>query len=149
MGLERLVLVLRAVLARTSGRCMDTNYGALSSDGRDCSTGETSMLVWPSLCGDYLDDDDFTMLEMCCACGGGKCSGLVGDEIASSYCETDGPENFAVTTSGSWCDGGWCDNDWNDLQCDDGTCCSCDNGGCVDCSRRKLLFGYFAPVDCC
>ena len=144
MGLERLVLVLLAVLARTSGRCMDTNYGAVGNDGgTDCDS------VWPSICGDYHDDDDFTMMDMCCTCGGGKCSGLVGDEIASSYCETDGPENFAVTTSGSWCDGGWCDNDWNDLQCDDGTCCSCDNGGCVDCSRRKLLFGYFAPVDCC
>ena len=144
MGLERLVLVLLAVLARTSGRCMDTNYGALSSDGRDCSTGETSMLVWPSLCGDWADDDDFTMLEMCCACGGGKCSGLVGDEIEISGCETDGSSQFA-----EHCAGGWCDQDWNQVPCDDGTCCSCDNGGCVDCSRRKLLFGYFAPVDCC
>ena len=139
MGLERLVLVLLAVLARTSGRCMDTNYGAYGNDAYDCDS------AWPSMCGSDLDDDDFTMLEMCCSCGGGKCSGLVGDEIASSYCETDGRENFAV----EWCDGGWCDNDWNDLQCDDGTCCSCDNGGCVDCSRRKLLFGYFPPVDCC
>ena len=143
MGLERLVLVLLAVLARTSGRCMDTNYGALSSDGRDCSTGETSMLVWPSLCGDYLDDDDFTMLEMCCSCGGGKCSGLVGDEIASSMCENEGDVDLLT----EHCLGNWCD--WNNFPCDDGTCCSCDNGGCVDCSRRKLLFGYFAPVDCC
>ena len=139
MGLERLVLVLLAVLARTSGRCMDTNYGAYGNDAYDCDS------AWPSMCGSDLDDDDFTMMDMCCSCGGGKCSGLVGDEIASSYCETDGPVNFAQ----EWCDGGWCDNDWNDLQCDDGTCCSCDNGGCVDCSRRKLLFGYFAPVDCC
>ena len=139
MGLERLVLVLLAVLARTSGRCMDTNYGAYGNDAYDCDS------AWPSMCGSDLDDDDFTMLEMCCSCGGGKCSGLVGDEIEISGCETDGSSQFA-----EHCAGGWCDQDYPpNYPCDDGTCCSCDNGGCVDCSRRKLLFGYFAPVDCC
>ena len=147
MGLERLVLVLLAVLARTSGRCMDTNYGAYGNDAYDCDS------AWPSMCGSDLDDDDFTMLEMCCACGGGKCSGLVGDEITSSRCETDDHPNEHGNPFAEHCTGLWCNQDSIEtsggIPCDDGTCCSCDNGGCVDCSRRKLLFGYFAPVDCC
>ena len=143
MGLERFVLVLLAVLARTSGRCMDTNYGAYGNDAYDCDS------AWPSMCGSDLDDDDFTMLEMCCSCGGGKCSGLVGDEITSSRCETDDHPNENGNPFAEHCAGGWCDQDHTPIPCDDGTCCSCDNGGCVDCSRRKLLFGYFAPVDCC
>eukprot|EP00939_MAST-03C_sp_MAST-3C-sp1_P002921 g2921.t1 len=53
----------------SDGTCHDTNNGATDAFDDDCSFYDAS----PSACvaGDVFDDDDFTLIEMCCACGGG------------------------------------------------------------------------------
>ena len=45
--------------------CIDTNNGAFDSQYGSCYN------VDPDFCTSEYDDDDFRMLEMCCACGGG------------------------------------------------------------------------------
>ena len=47
-----------------STTCVDTDNGAADVDGDTCAGYTLS----PSWCGSAYDDDDFTAMEMCCAC---------------------------------------------------------------------------------
>ena len=47
--------------------CNDTSFGALDEDEYDCSWYRTT----PEDCNAIFDDIDFTVLTMCCGCGGG------------------------------------------------------------------------------
>ena len=64
--LHREILSLEYCSATTC--TADTNNGATDVDGWDCA----DFTSYPSWCGSYYDDDDFTANEMCCACGGGS-----------------------------------------------------------------------------
>ena len=65
-----------------SYRCEDTDNGAVDPYGDDCAAYNN----FPSWCGNY-DDDDFFSLEMCCVCGGG--TGSTGDDGGSDDAGAD------------------------------------------------------------
>ncbi len=50
-----------------ASECVDTDNGAVDPYGDGCAAYNS----FPSWCGNY-DDDDFFSLEMCCICGGGE-----------------------------------------------------------------------------
>ena len=50
----------------SSGVCRNTNNGALDRYKDDCE----AYVIRPDWSGRW-DDDDFSSMDMCCACGGG------------------------------------------------------------------------------
>ena len=61
---------LYAFTQATGWTCSDTNFGAADSYGDDCASWASN--GWSSFCSrTEWDDDDFTVREMCCECGGG------------------------------------------------------------------------------
>ena len=52
---------------RLSSVCSNSDGGALGSGGTHCAV----YAAFPSLCGSFDDDDDFSAQAMCCVCGGG------------------------------------------------------------------------------
>ena len=107
--------------------CEDTDNGAVDPYGDGCAAYNS----FPSWCGNY-DDDDFFSLEMCCVCGGGEGgsddSGDTGDD---DVCEdTDngavdpyGDDCAAYNSFPSWC-GNYDDDDFFSLE----MCCICGGG---------------------
>ena len=49
--------------------CDDLNDGAADVYGDDCAAW--TAYGWADSCGTTYDDDDFTVQDMCCECGGG------------------------------------------------------------------------------
>ena len=128
-----------------AGDCVDTDNGAVDPYGDDCAAYN----AFPSWCGNY-DDDDFFSLEMCCICGGGDSSGGTDDGGADDGGADDGgaddggaddggagecvdTDNGAVDPYGddcaaynafpSWC-GNYDDDDFFSLE----MCCVCGGG---------------------
>merc|ERR1712086_667833 len=61
-----LAVVALLAIPLVGANCGDTDSGATNTWGSACA----DYTAYPSLCGQY-DDDDFKSHEMCCACGGG------------------------------------------------------------------------------
>ena len=72
---ENLALAVGAALYQRSdctvvpaaGSCADTSNGAVDEDSYGCEYYTQD----PDECDSQFDDDDFTIMDMCCACGGG------------------------------------------------------------------------------
>merc|ERR1712086_341275 len=85
-----LAVVALLAIPLVGANCGDTDNGATNTYDSACAT----YTAYPSMCGQY-DDDDFKSHEMCCACGGGT------DWIPPSNCgDTD---NGATNTYDSAC----------------------------------------------
>ena len=55
------------IVVPAAGSCADTSNGAVDEDYYGCDYFTQN----PDECTSQFDDEDFTMLTMCCACGGG------------------------------------------------------------------------------
>ena len=123
--------------------CVDTDNGATDPYGDGCAAYND----YPSWCGNY-DDDDFFSMEMCCICGGGE-GGAGSDDGGSDdggsddAGSDDGGEDCEDSDNGatdpygdgcaeyanypSWC-GGYDDDDFTSCE----MCCACaDEAACT------------------
>jgi len=98
-----LLFTLRLPIHMVHGGCSDTNNGALDVVDDNCDGYNNN-----NYC-DLYDDDDFSSVEMCCACGGGLTSYskvcAIGSQptVSDSACEMCPYAKFSDSTSNSLC----------------------------------------------
>ena len=96
--------------------CYDTNDGALDLWGDGCNTYSAN----PSWCdSDAYDDNDFTVHDMCCACGGGTPCADTDDGSADPY--GNGCEEYSETPD-------WCGEYESPHFSSEILCCACGGG---------------------
>ena len=94
--------------------CVDSDYGALDPYGDGCD----DYASYPSWCGGY-DDDDFTSVSMCCACGGAVVPTFY-PTASHAPTKTFAPTSYptisrAPTTARSMSISGSCQDELNDI----------------------------------
>jgi len=110
------------------GTCVDTHHGSTDADGYSCE----DYSVYPSQCvqtGAY-DDEDFTLVDMCCACGvdvppSTSYANCTDTDHGSTDAEGYGCVDYAAFPSYCVQDGSYDDEDFTLVD----MCCACGAGG--------------------